>query len=84
MVATNTIPPAGHPLSAVGLARTHLVELANGLRVGFFALLGKNAVSVVAKGEPVDFGDQHQAARKRWPPSKPGGAGDYRRNPRRD
>ncbi|NLW08547.1 MAG: hypothetical protein GX036_01640 [Firmicutes bacterium] len=64
VVATNTIPPAGHPLSAVGLARTHLVELANGLRVGFFALLGKNAVSVVAKGEPVDFGDQHQAARE--------------------
>lgn len=40
------------------------MELANGLRVGFFALLGKNAVSVVAKGEPVDFGDQHQAARE--------------------
>ncbi|HHU82111.1 MAG TPA: hypothetical protein GXZ26_03835, partial [Firmicutes bacterium] len=34
VVATNTMPPADHPLAAVGLTRTHLVELANGLRVG--------------------------------------------------
>ncbi|NLY89973.1 MAG: hypothetical protein GX085_10245 [Firmicutes bacterium] len=64
VVATNTMPPAVHPLATVGLARTHLVELANGLRVGFFGLLGKNAVSVLAKPGPVRFSDQHQAARE--------------------
>jgi 2',3'-cyclic-nucleotide 2'-phosphodiesterase (5'-nucleotidase family) len=64
VVATNTMPPADHPLAAVGLTRTHLVELANGLRVGFFGLLGKAAVDVVARPGPVRFSDQHQAARE--------------------
>jgi 5'-nucleotidase / UDP-sugar diphosphatase len=62
LVATNTVAPAGHPLGELGMRRTHLVELPNGLRVGFFGLLGRGAARFATLAPPVQFSDAHAAA----------------------
>ncbi|CAN5810406.1 bifunctional UDP-sugar hydrolase/5'-nucleotidase [soil metagenome] len=62
LVATNTHPPAGHPLGEVGLRRTHMIELPNGLRVGFFGLIGRGAVRFATLAPPVEFTNTHDEA----------------------
>jgi 5'-nucleotidase / UDP-sugar diphosphatase len=62
VVATNTRPPAGHPLGERGIRRTHLVTLDNGLRVGFLGLIGRGAARVAPGADPVTFADAHPAA----------------------
>jgi 5'-nucleotidase / UDP-sugar diphosphatase len=64
LVATNTRPPPGHPLEAVGLRRTHLMSLDNGLRVGFMGLLGEGAARFATMADPVEFGDAIEAAER--------------------
>jgi 5'-nucleotidase / UDP-sugar diphosphatase len=64
LVATNTLPPPGHPLEAVGLRRTHLMSLDNGLRVGFMGLLGEGAARFATMADPVEFGDAIEAAER--------------------
>lgn len=62
IVATNTRPPAGHPLASVGLKRTHLDTLANGLRVGFIGVIGRGAARYSPAAEPVELGNPVRAA----------------------
>jgi 5'-nucleotidase / UDP-sugar diphosphatase len=57
LLATNTHPPAGHPLGAIGLRRTHIRELPNGLRIGFIGLIGRGAARFATRAPPVTFGD---------------------------
>jgi 5'-nucleotidase / UDP-sugar diphosphatase len=57
LLATNTHPPAGHPLRALGLRRTHIRELPNGLRIGFIGLIGRGAARFATRAPPVTFGD---------------------------
>ncbi len=64
LVATNTNVPAVHPLADVGLERTRLVELENGLKVGFLGLLGRGAQAVIADHSPVTFSAPTEAARE--------------------
>ncbi len=65
VLASNMEVPAGHPLAREGLYRDSLLtELENGLKIGFFGLIGQDAVSVTAPHDPVEFSDQHEAARK--------------------
>lgn len=64
LVASNTRPPAGHPLHDIGIKGTHIQTLANGLKVGFFGLIGIDAISVAPYSEPVQFADQVEAARE--------------------
>lgn len=63
LLATNTQPPAGHPLQASGIERWHIHTLDNGLRVGLFALMGEHAQNVAPLAAPVTFGDATEAAR---------------------
>jgi UDP-sugar diphosphatase len=63
LVASNTLPPMGHPLNDVGIKKTHIKVLENGLKVGFFGLIGKDAISVAPFAEPVEFSDQAETAR---------------------
>ncbi|MEW5784624.1 MAG: 5'-nucleotidase C-terminal domain-containing protein [Bacillota bacterium] len=64
VLASNTIAPPDHPLAELGLYRkTHLIELENGLTVGLFGLIGKDAINVANSPEPVEFADQHETAR---------------------
>lgn len=64
ILASNVVAPPDHPLAAKGLYRdNHLVELDNGLKVGLFGLIGKQAVSYTTANAPVEFTDQHETAR---------------------
>ncbi len=64
VLASNTKAPPDHPLATRDLYRdNHLMVLENGLKVGLFGLIGKDAVSVTTANEPVEFTDQHEAAR---------------------
>jgi 5'-nucleotidase / UDP-sugar diphosphatase len=62
IVAANTHAPPGHPLGALGIEPTHLVELPNGLRVGFFGLIGRGASRFATGAAPVTFSDAGEAA----------------------
>lgn len=65
VLASNTAAPSNHPLASNELYReSHLLVLENGLKVGLFGLIGKQAVSYVTANDPVQFTDQHEAARK--------------------
>ncbi len=65
VIASNTVTPADHFLAQDDLYReSSLVELDNGLRVGIFGLIGKQAISYITSNDPVTFTDQHETARK--------------------
>lgn len=64
LVASNTLPPTGHPLNDVGFLNTHTQALANGLKIGYFGLIGIDAVNVAPYSEPVEFADQIETAKK--------------------
>lgn len=63
LLATNTVLPAGHRLWEAGLKRTHVKVLPNRLIVGFFSVIGEDAVEKAPLAEPVEFSDQVQAAK---------------------
>ncbi|MFO7923931.1 MAG: bifunctional UDP-sugar hydrolase/5'-nucleotidase [Bacteroidales bacterium] len=62
LIASNLIIPEGHRLLEAGIQENRLFELSNGLTVGVFGLLGKEAYSVASYAEPAEVSDQHQAA----------------------
>jgi 5'-nucleotidase / UDP-sugar diphosphatase len=62
IVAANTRPPPGHPLAAVGIERTRILELPNGLRVGFLGLIGRGAARFATLAPPVEFTDARSEA----------------------
>ena len=65
IIASNTVAPENHLLAEEGLYREScLIELANGLKVGIFGLIGKQAISYTTANDPVTFIDQHETARK--------------------
>ncbi|MFU8796207.1 MAG: bifunctional metallophosphatase/5'-nucleotidase [Dehalococcoidia bacterium] len=65
LLASNTEAPEDHPLAARDVYRnTGLFELANGLRVGVFGLMGETAVLVIADAGGVRFTDPYEAARR--------------------
>jgi 5'-nucleotidase / UDP-sugar diphosphatase len=65
VLASNTRPPEGHPLTERGLLRdTAILKLDNGLKVGTFGLLGKEAESLALETGEINFLDQHQTAQE--------------------
>jgi len=65
VLASNTEAPPGHPLAARSLYRnTGMFELENGLKVGAFGLIGKDAILVIGETGDVQFLDQHETARQ--------------------
>ncbi len=65
VLASNTDAPADHPLALNNLyLDSVLLNLENGLKVGMFGLIGKQAVSYTTANEPVGFVDQHETAAK--------------------
>ena len=65
ILASNTEAPPDHPLAARGLySYTGMFQLENGLKVGIFGLIGKDAVLVTGDTGGVQFLDQHQTARQ--------------------
>ncbi len=65
ILASNTLAPPNHPLAAKDLYRqTRVMTLENGLKVGLFGLIGKQAVSYTTANYPVEFAEQHETARE--------------------
>ncbi len=65
VLASNTVPPPRHPLVDKGLyLENQVITLDNGLKVGLFGLIGIDSVAVTTANEPVEFTDQHEAARR--------------------
>ncbi|MCL0036436.1 metallophosphatase [Dehalococcoidia bacterium] len=62
IVASNIEPPANHPLAAVGIQKTFILELENGLRLGFLACWGESAERVALQTDPIDITDPIEAA----------------------
>lgn len=65
VLASNTVAPPDHPLARDNLYHdSRLLVLENGLKVGLFGLIGKQAISYTTANEPVEFTDQHEVARQ--------------------
>ena len=65
VLASNTTAPPEHHLVRDELYReSYVMQLENGLKLGLFGLIGKDAVSVTAPHDPVEFTDQHEAAQE--------------------
>jgi 2',3'-cyclic-nucleotide 2'-phosphodiesterase (5'-nucleotidase family) len=65
VLASNTEAPSDHPLAARGLyKKTAMFELENGLKVGVFGLIGKDAILSMGETEDMQFLDQHETARQ--------------------
>jgi len=65
VLASNTEAPASSPLAAQDLCRKRgMFELGNGLKVGVFGLIGKEAVLMIGEPEGMQFLDQHETARR--------------------
>jgi 5'-nucleotidase/UDP-sugar diphosphatase len=65
VLASNTEAPSDNPLAAQGLYRkTGLFVLENGLKVGVFSIIGKNAVQLIGDAGDVQFLDQYETARQ--------------------
>lgn len=62
LVSSNLVIPEGNPLMDVGIREHHMIGLPNGLQIGVFGLLGREAYSVASYIEPVTVSDQHEAA----------------------
>lgn len=64
LLATNTLIPDDHPLDNVGIKKTHVKKLDPGPKIGFFSLMGYDAMRVIVESGPVDFMDPHESARE--------------------
>jgi len=65
VLASNTEAPATGPLTTNDLCRkTGIFELGNGLKVGVFGLIGKEAILMMGETEGMRFLDQHETARR--------------------
>jgi 5'-nucleotidase/UDP-sugar diphosphatase len=63
VLASNTEVPSAHPLVVRSIYRnTGMFELGNGLKVGVFGIVGKDAVLAMGDSGDVSFLDQHQTA----------------------
>ncbi|MFN2372173.1 MAG: bifunctional UDP-sugar hydrolase/5'-nucleotidase, partial [Cyclonatronaceae bacterium] len=63
LLATNTVIPDNHPASRADLQQIHIKTLENGLRVGYFGLIGYDAIRVTAFTDPFGFEDPIETAR---------------------
>ena len=65
ILASNTEAPATGLLGAQALYRkTGMFELGNGLKVGVFGIIGKEAILMMGETEGMRFLDQHETARQ--------------------
>jgi 5'-nucleotidase / UDP-sugar diphosphatase len=62
LLSSNLVIPEGHPLADCGIMDTHVVVLDNGLRLGFFGLLGTGAAHLATKKTPIEISDPAAAA----------------------
>ncbi len=62
VVSSNIHPHPGHPLGNMGIRDTYIRKLDNGLTLGFFGIIGIDAILMAPFAEDVKFADPHTAA----------------------
>ncbi len=63
ILGSNTHPPDGHPLNDMGIRKSFIKELPNGLKAGIFGLIGDDAINKTARPDNVTFSDPIETAR---------------------
>ncbi|MBT9135664.1 MAG: Trifunctional nucleotide phosphoesterase protein YfkN [Firmicutes bacterium] len=63
VLATNAQIPTEHALGKAGIERTTIKEIAPGVRLGFFSVMGEGAADVAPLAVPVTFADPVETAR---------------------
>lgn len=64
LLSANIEPPADHPLRDLGIQKTTMITLENGLRVGLFGLIGNDAIRKSARKGDVRFLDPIESAQQ--------------------
>ena len=64
LLSANIEPPADHPMSDLGIQKTTMITLENGLRVGLFGLMGNDAIRKSARKGDVKFLDPIESAQQ--------------------
>ncbi len=62
LISSNISIPEENRLMEAGIREHHIFDLPNGLRIGVFGLMGREAYSVASYAGPVTVTDQHAAA----------------------
>jgi len=63
IVATNSITPPDSPLKEI-FEKYHVIQLDNGLKIGFIGIIGEDAQRKVYSHKPVEFEDPIKAAKE--------------------
>lgn len=63
VLSANIRIPDEHPLAGTGITGTHVVTVAEGVRVGFIGIMGMEAADVAPFKDPVTFADAIETAR---------------------
>jgi UDP-sugar diphosphatase len=63
VLSANIRIPVDHPLAGTGITGTHVVTVAEGVKVGFIGLMGMEAADVAPFKDPVSFDDAIETAR---------------------
>ncbi|NCB38424.1 MAG: bifunctional metallophosphatase/5'-nucleotidase [Erysipelotrichia bacterium] len=74
IVSSNLVVPTGHRFDQVKINRHLILSLAGGLKIGILGLMGKAAHRLSPAAAPLDFSDQHTAARREIAALKDAGA----------
>jgi len=64
VLSSNMIIPDQHPMKMSPIRQNLLIEVAGGLKIGIFALLGKDAHRLAPTARPLDVAEQQATARR--------------------
>lgn len=64
LLGANIRVPSEHPLQEAQIRDTHSIELEQGLKIGLFGLLGREAFEIITSAPSIEFLDPLEAAQK--------------------
>lgn len=74
IIASNLDIPANHPLLKVDMVENKIYELANGLKIGVFGILGKGAFKLATSAKPIEYKDMFDVSKEQVKKLKSQGA----------
>lgn len=74
IIASNLDIPANNPLLKVDLVENKIYELANGLKIGVFGILGKGAFKLATSAKPIEYKDMFDVSKEQVKKLKSQGA----------
>lgn len=74
IVAANYLIPEDHEFAALNIQPQRMIELANGLKIGLFGIMGESSADLIMGSEPLSFSNAIEAAQKQVATLKESGA----------